>query len=191
MQKLKTRRFLGVFLKPPKSALPFSPNWCHDGGCPGAPPPPHRLTEPALRRPVTGGGGGRALGGANRALGGGGARSRSRIAGSGGRASLRPAATGRVADGAGPMKTTGHVKTESTEGWCSRVTPTKMAWRTHPALRAKKTRAQLRRWLLAAAASAWATREEPATGPSETKWRRLTLARTGGVGAPPPEVFRR
>ena len=37
-------------------------------------------------------------------LGGGGARSRSRIAGSGGRASLRPAATGRV-DGGGPMKT--------------------------------------------------------------------------------------
>ena len=43
--------------------------------------------------------------GAGRALGGGGARSRSRIAGSGGRASLRPAATGRVADGGGPMKT--------------------------------------------------------------------------------------
>ena len=39
------------------------------------------------------------------AWGGGGARSRSRIAGSGGRASLRPAATGRVADGGGPMKT--------------------------------------------------------------------------------------
>ena len=38
-------------------------------------------------------------------LGGGGARSRSRIAGSGGRASLRPAANGRVADGGGPMKT--------------------------------------------------------------------------------------
>ena len=38
-------------------------------------------------------------------LGGGGARSRSRIAGSGGRASLRPAATSRVADGGGPMKT--------------------------------------------------------------------------------------
>ena len=54
------------------------------------------------------GGGGGALGGAGRALGGGGeggARSRSRIAGSGGRASLRPAATGRVADGGGPMKT--------------------------------------------------------------------------------------
>ena len=33
------------------------------------------------------------------AWGGGGARSRSRIAGSGGRASLRPVATGRVADG--------------------------------------------------------------------------------------------
>ena len=49
-------------------------------------------------------------------LGGGGARSRSRIAGSGGRAVTGlPAATGRVADGAGPMKTTGHVKTESTE----------------------------------------------------------------------------
>ena len=47
--------------------------------------------------------------------GGGGARSRSRTAGSGGRAGLRPAATGRVANGAGPMKTTGHVKTESTE----------------------------------------------------------------------------
>ena len=38
-------------------------------------------------------------------MGGGDARSRSRIAGSGGRASLRPAATGRVADGGGPMKT--------------------------------------------------------------------------------------
>ena len=59
------------------------------------------------------GGGGRALGvpagrwgGGCRpsAWGGGGARSRSRIAGSGGRASLRPAATGRV-DGGGPMKT--------------------------------------------------------------------------------------
>ena len=36
--------------------------------------------------------------------GGGGARSRSRIAGSGDRANLRPAATGRVADGGGPMK---------------------------------------------------------------------------------------
>ena len=48
-------------------------------------------------------------------MGGGGARSRSRIAGSGGRAGLLPAATGRVADGAGPMKTTGDVKTESTE----------------------------------------------------------------------------
>ena len=48
-------------------------------------------------------------------MGGGGARSRSRIAGSGGRAGLLPAATGRVADGAGPMKTTGHVKLESTE----------------------------------------------------------------------------
>ena len=42
-------------------------------------------------------------------------RSRSRTAGSGGRAGLLPATTGRVADGAGPMKTTGHVKTESTE----------------------------------------------------------------------------
>ena len=48
-------------------------------------------------------------------MGGSGARSRSRTAGSGGRAGLRPAATGRVANGAGPMKTTGHVKTESTE----------------------------------------------------------------------------
>ena len=48
-------------------------------------------------------------------MGGGSARSRSRIAESGGRAGLLPAATGRVADGAGPMKTTGHVKTESTE----------------------------------------------------------------------------
>ena len=47
--------------------------------------------------------------------GGDGARSRSRIAGSGGRVGLRPAATGRVANGAGPMETTGHVKTESTE----------------------------------------------------------------------------
>ena len=69
-------------------------------------PPPHRLAGPGRS---LGGGGGRALGGgAGRALGGGGgggARSRSRIAGSGGRASLRPAATGRVADGGGPMKT--------------------------------------------------------------------------------------
>ena len=48
-------------------------------------------------------------------MGGDGAWSRSRIAGSGGRAGLRPAVTGRVADGAGPMKTTGHVGTESTE----------------------------------------------------------------------------
>ena len=62
------------------------------------------------------GGGGRALGGeAAERMGGGGARSRSRIAGSGGRAGLLSTATGRVADGAGPMKTTGHVKTESTE----------------------------------------------------------------------------
>ena len=69
------------------------------------PPPP-------WRRPVARGGGGRALGvpagrwgcrpgagGEAERLGGGGARSRSRIAGSGGRASLRPAATARVADG--------------------------------------------------------------------------------------------
>ena len=84
--------------------------------------PPHRLAGPALRRPVAGGGGeggaGRALGGeATERMGGGGggARSRSRIAGSGGRTGLLPAATGRVADGAGPMMTTGHVKTESTE----------------------------------------------------------------------------
>ena len=48
-------------------------------------------------------------------MGGGGARSRSRIAGSDGRVGLLPAATGWVADGAGPMKTTGHVKTEFTE----------------------------------------------------------------------------
>ena len=64
------------------------------------------------------GGAGRALGGeAAERIGGGGeaSRSRSRIAGSGGRAGLLPAATGRVADGAGPMKTTGHVKTESRE----------------------------------------------------------------------------
>ena len=47
--------------------------------------------------------------------GGGSIQSRSRIAGCGGRAGLLPAATGRVADGAGKMKTTGHVKTESTE----------------------------------------------------------------------------
>ena len=53
--------------------------------------------------------------GGGRADGGGGARSRSRIAGSGGRAGLLPSATGRLADGGGPMKTTGHVKTESTE----------------------------------------------------------------------------
>ena len=87
-------------------------------------PPPHRLAGPVLRLPVAGGGGrwgggvpAERLGGGGRADGGGGARSRSRIAGSGGRAGLRPgpAATGRVADGAGPMKTTGHVKTESTE----------------------------------------------------------------------------
>ena len=59
---------------------------------------------------------GRALGGeAAERMGGGGARPRSRIAGCGGRAGLLPAATGRVADSAGPMKTTGHVKTESTE----------------------------------------------------------------------------
>ena len=85
------------------------------------PPPPHRLAGPALRRPAgrwrgaLGGGTVERLGGGGRADGGGGARSRSRIAGSGGRAGLLPAATGRVADGAGPMKTTGHVKTESTE----------------------------------------------------------------------------
>ena len=81
-------------------------------------PPPHRLAGPALRRPVAGGGGVPAERlGVRRpsGWGGGGARSRSRIAGSGGRAGLLPAATGRVADGAGPMKTTGHVKTESTE----------------------------------------------------------------------------
>ena len=59
-------------------------------------------------RPVARGGGaaGRWEGvPAKRWGGGGGARSRSRIAGSGGRASLRPAATSRVADGGGPMKT--------------------------------------------------------------------------------------
>ena len=81
-------------------------SWC--------PPPPHRLAGPALRRPVAGGAGAGGEG-AGRADRGGGARSRSRIAGSDGRASFRPAATDRVADGAGPMKTTGHVKTESTE----------------------------------------------------------------------------
>ena len=75
------------------------------------PPPTHRLAGPgrSLGGGAAGrwGGAGRALGGAGRALGrgGDGARSRSRIAGSGGRASLRPAATGRVADGGGPMKT--------------------------------------------------------------------------------------
>ena len=86
------------------------------------PPPPHRLAGPALRRPVAEGGRwGRegcrpsAWGEAAEQMGGGdGARSRSRITGSGGRAGLR-AATGRVANGAGPLKTSGHVKTESTE----------------------------------------------------------------------------
>ena len=77
-------------------------------------PPPPAPAGPALRRPVARGGGDRALGVPARRWGGvpaerlggggGGARSRSRIAGSGGRASLRPAATGRV-DGGGPMKT--------------------------------------------------------------------------------------
>ena len=99
----------GLFLSPQSQHFRFSPSWCHDGGvlAPLRPPPPHRLAGPALRRPVARGGGGRALGGAGRALGGGegGARSRSRIAGSGGRASLCPATTGRVGDGGGPMKT--------------------------------------------------------------------------------------
>ena len=69
------------------------------------------LGQRCAGRSLGGGGGGRALGvpagrwgGEAERLGGGGARSRSRIAGSGGRASLRPAATGRV-DGGGPMKT--------------------------------------------------------------------------------------
>ena len=68
------------------------------------PPPPLRLAGPALRRPVARGAAGR-WGVLTERLGGGGARSRSRIAGSGGRASLRPAATDRVAYGGGPMKT--------------------------------------------------------------------------------------
>ena len=91
-------------------------------------PPPRTgwLGQRCAGRSLEGGGGaGRAFGGeAAERLGvrrpsgwggGGGARSRSRIAGSGSRAGLLPAATGRVAHGAGPMKTTGHVKTESTE----------------------------------------------------------------------------
>ena len=85
-------------------------------------PPPAPVAGTALRRPVAGGGG-RWGGGPDERLGGGGradgGRRRRpvmvRIAGSGGRAGLRPAVTGRVANGAGPMKTTGHVKTESTE----------------------------------------------------------------------------
>ena len=87
-------------------------SWC---------PPPRtgwlgqRCAGRSLEGGAGGGGGGRALGGEAAERMGGGARSRSRIAGSGGRAGLLPAATGRVADCAGPVKTTGHVRTESTE----------------------------------------------------------------------------
>ena len=78
-------------------------------GCPGA-PPPHRLAGPALRRPVAGGGAGG--GGAKRlgvrrsrrvgGGGGGGARSRSLIAGSGGRAGVLPHGS---LEGVGGLKT--------------------------------------------------------------------------------------
>ena len=81
--------FWGSIFKPPKSALPFFAELMPWRGCPGAP----------SRRPVARGAAGRWGVPAERLGGGGGARSRSRIAGSGGRASLRPAATGRVADG--------------------------------------------------------------------------------------------
>ena len=89
-------------------------------GCLGAPPPAPAgwaSAAPASRWRGALGGGASAWGEAAERMGGGtgGALSRSRIAGSGGRAGLLPVATGRVADGAGPMKTTGHVKTESTE----------------------------------------------------------------------------
>ena len=57
------------------------------------PPAPAGWARPVARGRLGGGG-------ADRALGGGGARSRSLVAGSGGRASLRPAA-----DGGGSMKT--------------------------------------------------------------------------------------
>ena len=71
-------------------------------GCPGA-PRTGWVGQRCAGRSLEGG---RALGGGTaERLGGGGDRSRSQIAGSGGRASLRPAATGRVADGGGPMKT--------------------------------------------------------------------------------------
>ena len=82
-------------------------------------PPPRTgwLGQRCAGRSLGGGGRPSAWGGeaAERMGGRGSARSRSRTAGSGGRAGLLPAATGRVADGARPMKTTGHVKTESTE----------------------------------------------------------------------------
>ena len=45
----------------------------------------------------------------------GGGRRRRPVKVTDGRAGPLTVATGRVADGAGPMKTTGHVKTESTE----------------------------------------------------------------------------
>ena len=71
------------------------------------PPPPHRLAGPGQSLGGAGAGGRPGARGCRPSAwgGGGGARSRSRIAGSGGRASLRPAATGRVADGGGPMNT--------------------------------------------------------------------------------------
>ena len=111
--------FGGLFLSPKVSTFVFRRTDAMTGASWRPPPPPHRLAGPGRSlggRPGAGGGGaGRALGGGGCRPGatgcrpsawvGGGARSRSRIAGSGGRASLRPAATGRVADGGGPMKT--------------------------------------------------------------------------------------
>ena len=69
--------FGGSIFKPPKSALSFSPSWCHDGGVLAPPPAPAGWARPVARggggRPGAGGGGGagRALEGAGRALGGG------------------------------------------------------------------------------------------------------------------------
>ena len=93
--------FWGSIFNPQSQHFRFSPSWCHERGV--LAPPPHRLAGLALRRPVARGGG-RALGGAGRALG---RRRRPpvKVTESGGRASLRLAATGRVADGGGPMKT--------------------------------------------------------------------------------------
>ena len=115
MQKLKTCENLVLSLKPPNSALARTDaiaRWC--GGCPNA-----YLGDWLGRRcagRVLGGGGGQRRPGA-----GGGTRSRSRIAGGGGRADLHPAVTGRVAEGAGRCRPRRQpVKTESTQANHSR-----------------------------------------------------------------------